>query len=85
MSLNIKNKDAHRLARELAEARGSSLRDAVIHALTEALRSARAPAAGLEALLAGVRQVQELVAWLPDRDTRSVDEILGYDELGLPV
>jgi antitoxin VapB len=34
MSLNIKNTEAHRLARELAELRGVSL----THAVTEALR-----------------------------------------------
>jgi len=85
MSLNIKNEDAHRLAKELAEARGSSLTEAVTSALAASLRSTRAGDAGVDALLAEVRQVQSLVASLPDRDTRAPDEILGYDELGLPV
>lgn len=85
MSLNIKNEQAHRLARELAAARGSSLTDAVTAALTESLRTARDQEAGIEALLAEVHQVQSLVATLPDRDTRSPDEILGYDARGMPV
>lgn len=84
MALNIKGDEAHRLAKTLATARGSTLTDAVTFALTESLRTARDPAAGVKALLAEVRQVQALVAELPDRDTRSPDEILGYDERGLP-
>lgn len=85
VSLNIKNEEAHRLARELAAARGSSLTDAVTAALSESLRAARGQQAGIEALLAEVHQVQSLVAALPDRDMRSADEILGYDDLGMPV
>lgn len=85
MALNIKSDEAHRLARELAEARGSTLTDAVTQALVESLRTSRGPAAGFETLLAEVRQVQALVAELPDRDRRPPDEILGYDELGMPV
>ena len=85
MALNIKSDDAHRLARELAEVRGSSLTDAVTAALTESLRSVRAPGAGLDALLVEVAQVQALVASLPDCDRRSPEDILGYDELGMPV
>lgn len=82
--LNIKNDEAHRLARELAAQRGSSLTEAVTTALSESLRAARDPAAGYAALLAEVRQVQELVAALPDLDVRDADEIIGYDERGLP-
>jgi antitoxin VapB len=84
MALNIKSDEAHRMAKELASARGSTLTDAVTSALSESLRATRNPAAGLEALLAEVAQVQALVADLPDRDVRSPEEILGYDERGLP-
>ena len=82
--LNIKSDEAHRLATELAAARGSNLTEAVTAALGESLRAARDPDAGVEALLAEVRQVQALVAALPDLDTRTPDDILGYDERGLP-
>ncbi len=85
MALNIKSDEAHRLAKELAVARGSSLTDAVTSALAESLRAERGPDAGIETLLAEVRQVQDLVAELPDRDVRAPDEVLGYDELGMPV
>ena len=85
MALNIKSHEAHRLAKELADARGSTLTDAVTSALSESLRASRETEAGVEALLAEVRQVQALVAELPDRDVRPPDEMLGYDELGMPV
>jgi antitoxin VapB len=82
--LNIKSDEAHRLATELAARRGSSLTDAVIAALGESLRVTGDPSAGVDALLAEVRQVQEMVAALPDLDARDPDEILGYDERGIP-
>jgi len=85
MALNIKSDEAHRLAKALAHARGSSLTDAVTAALSESLRAERDPDAGVDTLLAEVREVQSLVAGLPDRDPRPADEILGYDEHGLPV
>jgi hypothetical protein len=34
-------------------------------------------------LIAEVAALQQFVADLPDRDRRSADEILGYDESGL--
>ncbi len=82
--LNIKSDEAHRLASELAAQRGSSLTEAVTAALGESLRGGREGATDFEALLAEVRQVQELVAALPDLDPRDPDTILGYDERGLP-
>lgn len=84
MALNIKSDEAHRLAKQLAEVRGSTLTDAVTDALKEMLESAQQKGAGVETLLAEVRQIQDLVAEIPTRDTRPADEILGYDEHGLP-
>lgn len=83
MSLNIKNDEAHRLARELAEARGTSLTEAVTEALRE---SVRAESGGEEEalLLAEVAQIQRFLSELPDRDSRPHEAILGYDEHGLP-
>lgn len=83
MALNIKNDEAHRLARELAEARGVSLTDAVTDALRNGVKATRTD--GDEArLLREIATIQDFLAALPDRDTRSAEEILGYDEQGLP-
>jgi hypothetical protein len=35
-------------------------------------------------LHADIAEIQAFVASLPDRNTRSADEIIGYDEAGLP-
>ena len=83
MSLNIKNEEAHRLARELAEARGTSLTEAVTEALRQSVR-AEDGGAHEARLLAEVGQIQDFLAGIPDRDTRSPEAILGYDEHGLP-
>ena len=85
MSLNIKSEEAHRLAKELATRRSSSLTEAVTAALHQSLRAAREQPSPLDALLAEVREVQALVASLPDLDHRDADAILGYDERGLPI
>ena len=83
MSLNIKNPEAHRLARELADQTGESLTTAVTVALRERLSGLRV-ASQPGGLMAAVAEIQDFVAALPDRDCRSADEILGYDEDGLP-
>ncbi len=83
--LNIKSAEAHRLAKELAGARGSTLTEAVTAALSESLHAVRGRAQDADTLLAEVRQVQALVAALPDLDERDVDAVIGYDEHGLPV
>ncbi len=83
MSLNIKNPEAHRLAKELAEHTGESLTQAVTIALRERLSDLRTHEQP-GGLVAAVAEIQEFVGALPDRDRRSADEILGYDDHGLP-
>lgn len=82
MALNIKNEEAHRLATRLAEIRGTSLTEAVTTAIQETLARTPEPL-DAAALLAEVAEIQRFVAELPDRDPRSPEEILGYDEEGL--
>lgn len=83
MHFNIKSDEAHRLACELAELTGENLATVVTEALRERLereRRNRERLAVAEKLLAiGARY-----SALPDKDTRTPDEILGYDENGLP-
>lgn len=81
MAMNIKDHRVHDLARQLAERRGTSLTAAVRQALEEAL-AAGGPRhdARRERLDAIARHC----AALPTRDPRPADEILGYDERGLP-
>ena len=83
MALNIKSDEAHRLAKQLAEVTGTSLTAAVTSALERTL-SAETQSVGSAVLLAEVEEIQSFVADLPDKDPRTVDEILSYDDTGLP-
>ena len=83
MALSIKDPEADRLARELAARTGESLTEAVLVALRERLarETGRAKAIALREELAAIRR---RCAALPVVDNRSADEILGYDDRGLP-
>lgn len=81
MSLNIKAPRVHDLARELAERRGTTLTSAVEAALEEALAREGRPADRVRERLDAISRH---CAGLPRLDHRTADEILGYDERGLP-
>ncbi len=82
MALSIKNPEADRLARELATTTGESLTDAVVNALQERLDRARHQrAAGVAQRL---RRLAAEVREIPVIDLRAADDIIGYDEDGLP-
>ena len=83
MALNIKSDEAHRLAKELAETTGSSMTDVVTEALRRSLDE-ESRVSEPQLLLAQMEEIQRFVADLPDRDCRRPDEILSYDESGLP-
>jgi antitoxin VapB len=83
MALSIKHPEADRLARELAAITGESLSDAVLTALRE--RLARTVGRHRSATLREeIARIQDRIARLPVLDGRSDDEILGYDQHGLP-
>ena len=83
MPLSIKNDATERLARELASATGESLTEAIHKALEqrwqqlEVKHRSRILASQLEDLLLRVDA-------MPTLDSRTEDEILGYDEHGMP-
>lgn len=83
MALSIKDPEADRLARELAERTGETLTQAVVTALRERLarETGRTRSIPLRDELAAIRQ---RCAALPVLDERSDEEILGYDDRGLP-
>ena len=84
MALSIKDPEADRLARELAEATGESLTEAVTNALRERLRIVRPDTRTPEQFAADVNAIVEQYSRLAVVDDRSADEIIGYDERGLP-
>ena len=83
MALSIRNSRADKLARQVAAESGESLTEAIIRALEERLqrlKGSRTPTEVAEEIMSISRRCQAL----PDIDQRSADEILGYDERGLP-
>jgi len=82
MPLSIKNPETERLARRVARETGETLTYAIKHALEE--RLARLKKRRKSTLSERVRDILERVDKLPVLDPRSADEILGYDENGVP-
>lgn len=82
MHLNIKNDEAHRLATELASLTGENLTSAVTTALREQLAREHRRR-HTDSVAARLMKIGHNYAALPDTG-RSPDEILGYDDQGLP-
>ncbi|MCC7157657.1 MAG: type II toxin-antitoxin system VapB family antitoxin [Bryobacterales bacterium] len=83
MPLSVNDPEADRLAHALAERLGESVDEAVVKALRE--RLARTPErTGGECRRGELLEIGRECAALPDYDLRSADEILGYDEHGVP-
>jgi antitoxin VapB len=82
MALSIKHPEADRLARELATRTGESITQAIIVALKERLqREQRRYRPKLED---EIMAISKRSAALPRRTGRTPEEIIGYDERGLP-
>jgi antitoxin VapB len=82
MHLNIKNDEAHKLATELAQLTGENLTSAVTSALRERLARERRRQ-NTDNIAARLMKIGNRYAALPDTG-RTPDDILGYDEHGLP-
>jgi antitoxin VapB len=82
MHLNIKDDEAHRLATELARLNGESLTHAVILALRERLARERRRRR-IDDIATRLMKIGNRYAAQPDSG-RTPNEILGYDEHGLP-
>jgi antitoxin VapB len=83
MALNIRNPEADRLATELAALSGESKTEAVIRALEDRIDRVRRERSG-KSLAEEIMEIGRRCAALPVYDDRTADEILGYDENGLP-
>ena len=79
MVLSIKNAKADRLARELAELTGESITDVIVVALQARLDVERRRSRQLK-----LDDIVERFSRLPVLDQRAPDDILGYDQHGLP-
>lgn len=83
MALNIRNPEAERLAEAVAKLAGETKTEAVTRALQDRLAKLRRERTGRR-LADELDDIARHCAALPVRDGRRADEILGYDEHGLP-
>ena len=84
MALSFKDPETDRLAREVAKLTGESLTEAVRKALVERLHRERRRKSQERGLAERLLEIGRHCASLPDFDKRSPDEIIGYDEHGVP-
>jgi antitoxin VapB len=84
MPLSIKAPEADRLARQLASVTGETITEAVIVSMRERLRRETNLREDKRQLVEDLMAIGRHCASLPVYDNRSADEILGWDENGLP-
>lgn len=85
MPLNIKDAETHDMARKLARVTGETLTEAVRTAIRERLDRLEArQAVGRRRLAQRLEVIAKHCASLPVLDDRTPDELLGYDDKGLP-
>jgi antitoxin VapB len=83
MALNIRSEETEELANALAKLTGETKTEAVTQALRERLQRIRR-ARARKRLADELDEIALHCSTLPVRDTRSADDIMGYDENGLP-
>ena len=85
MALSIRDPETDRLAREVSRRTGETMTQAIRIALAERLdRLDRSREAEIERRRRAIDAIVAQAHKLPILDDRTEDEILGYDENGLP-
>jgi antitoxin VapB len=83
MPLNIRNKETEELASTLAKLTGERKTAAVTEALRERLQRVRQTRAR-KRIADALDEIALHCSNLPIRDARSADDIIGYDQDGIP-
>ena len=83
MPLNIKDPATEKCVRELAAVTGETVTAAIRRAAEERLQRVRRGRA-VGSVTEEILEIGRRCAALPDQDRRTPDEILDYDENGLP-
>jgi antitoxin VapB len=84
MALSIKSPEADVLARKLAATTGETMTEAVIVALRERLAREERKVESSRQVIDDLMAIARHCASLPVLDERGEDEIMGWDENGLP-
>jgi antitoxin VapB len=83
MALSIQNKKAEKLAREVASYCGETITQAITRALEERLERMRGRRTAADTTVE-ILKIAGRCSQLPDKDARTPEEILGYDDVGVP-
>jgi antitoxin VapB len=83
-ALNIKDPEVHDLAVELARRTKRSLTEAVKISLRESITRQQAPQTDTVRVVERVMRIADRIATRPVLDARTPDEILGYNQSGIP-
>lgn len=83
MALSLKDPETDRLARAVAAMTGESLTVAVRTALAERMARERLRRGRRGSIVAEVDEIVRRLAAAPVLDSRTPDEIIGYDETGM--
>ena len=84
MALSFKDKETDSLARQVASLTGETLTEAVRMSLRQRLRREQSKRGEGPELARALEEIAKRCAALPALDGRTEDEILGYDENGIP-
>ncbi len=84
MPISIKREETVQLARALKQRTGKPMARVIHKALEERLRRLGDDEARRRRLLNELRAISRRVAALPERDARTHEDIIGYDEYGAP-
>ena len=84
MALSLKDKETDSLARQVASLTGETLTQAIRTSLSERLQRERLKRGRPANLADELEAIARRNDHLPILDPRSADEIIGYDEFGLP-
>ena len=84
MAISLKAPEADRLAHKLAAVTGESMTVAIITSMRERLVREERKRESQRQLIADIMAISDHCASLPVLDNRSDDEIMGWDENGLP-
>jgi len=83
-SLNIKDPEVHALAAELARRTGLSMTEVVKASLRTSVEGERSRRTDQSRVISRVMEIARKASSRPVLDPRTPEEILGYDENGLP-
>lgn len=83
-ALNSKDPEVYDLAVELARRTHTSLTQAVKASLRESIARQRSPHVDADRVVARVMRISDRISSRPVIDPRSPDEIIGYNDFGIP-